>query len=103
MVLMEFEYFIDEGKEEEYGKWSEDFGIPHWQTASGFKGIRIFGDHPSRKIKALIEFESFEAWGKAIDDPKTKKFNRAFASLTHGLKWKLWWPSERYPDTIKPL
>jgi len=102
LVLFEYTYFIDKGKEEEYIKWSQEVGVPHWMSVPGVKEMRSYTTIGSGKIKNLIELESYKAWGKAMDDPKMKEIANAFASYTHGLNWTLWEASPAYPEPLKP-
>lgn len=101
MVLFQYTYFIDKGKEEEYLKWVEEVALPYWRNVSGARLMRSYNETGSGRILTEIEFKSFEAWGKAYDDPKLKEISRKFASYTHGLKWKLWDKSRIYPEPIK--
>lgn len=102
MVLFEYTYFIDKGKEEEYSKWTKEEGIPHRLSVTGFKEMRAYREMGSGKIRVELEFESFEAWGKAMDDPKTKEIASKFASYTYGLKWKLGDISPSMPEPLGP-
>ena len=101
MVLMQFTFYIDKGKGKEYRKWLDEVGLPYWHTVPGAKVIRSYSELGSGRVLSEIEFESFEAWGKAFDNPKMKEINNEFASYTHGMKWNLWDKSQRFPDPIK--
>lgn len=68
--------------------WSQS--VP-WLQRDGFS-----------KVLVEMEFENFEARGKAMDDPKTKEVSNKFASYTHGLKWNLWDISPLIPEPLKP-
>ena len=98
---MEYTYYIDKGKEEEYRKWAQEVGIPHWLSVPGFKEMRGYSEMGSGKFRSELEFESYTAWGKAMDDPKMKEISTTFASYTHGLKWHLWSASPMMPGPLK--
>ena len=83
-------------------KWSQEVGVPYWMSVPGVKEMRSYLTIGSGKIKNLIEFESYKAWGKAMDDPKFKEIANTFASYTHGLNWTLWETSPAYPEPLKP-
>lgn len=102
MVLFEFKFYIDKDKTDEYRKFSKEESIPHWLSRPGLKEIRAYREMGSGKVLVEIEFESFEAWGKDMDDPKSKEVASKFASYTHGLKWSLWDISPVIPEPLKP-
>jgi hypothetical protein len=101
MVLFQYTYFIDKGKEESYMKWVDEVALPYWRTVPGVIMMRSYNELGTGRILTEFEFESFEAWGKTYDDPKMKEIARKFASYTHGLKWNLWDKSSRMPEPIK--
>lgn len=102
MVLFEYTFYIDKDKAEEYSKWVKEEGIPHWLAVPGFKEIRAYREMGTGRVLAELEFESFEAWGKAMDDPKTKEVSSKFAYYTNGMEWNLWDASRVIPKPLKP-
>lgn len=96
MIIFEYSFYIDKGKEEEYLKWAGEVGVPHWLSIPGVNEIRIYSVKGGNKRKAVIEMESFEAWGKAFDNPRINEVTNKFAEYIHGLEWTLYQEVGRY-------
>jgi hypothetical protein len=99
-VLYVLEYFIDKDKIAEYTKTAKEELIPHWLATPGLKEFRAYREQGSTKVLVEMEFDTFESWGKTVDNPKTKEITKKFTSLTHGLEWTIW---DKSPITPKPL
>lgn len=102
MVLWTLIYNIDECKREEYLQFSKNEAVPHWTSLPGLVEMRSYTESGSTKVLVELEFESYEAWGKAMDDPKTKLIREKFAKYTYDYEWTLWSTSTVYPKPIKP-
>ena len=102
MVIWTVKYLVDKKKMDEYRKFSQEQGIPHWLSTPGLKEIRGLVDETTREILFTAEFASYEAWGKAMDDPKTENIMETFRSLTHDVTWRLWSPAPRVPEPLRP-
>ena len=86
----------------DYLKFAEEEAIHHWLSVPGLEEFRGYRDEASGMVLIELEFESYESWGKAVDDPKTKKVMEKFRSFTHGASWELWSPSPVIPEPLKP-
>ncbi len=101
MVLWIVKYFVDKDKLAEFRKYALEECLPHFLSISGLKWLRDLHNEHSRQLLWMAEIESYEAWGKTMDDPKTKKVMEKFRSFTHDVTWELWTPSEKYPEGFK--
>jgi hypothetical protein len=72
MVLLVGRYFIDKDKITEYVKFAKEVAIPYWLSVPGLKEFRAYRDEMSGLVIVELEFESYQAWGKAMEDEKTK-------------------------------
>ena len=102
MVLFEFRYTLDKDKLAEYAKFAKEEAMPFWLSVPGLKEFRGYREQGSYRILVEMEFDSFESWGKAYDNPKTKEMNSKFALYIHDLEWKLWDVSPLIPQPLKP-
>ncbi|UCD44890.1 MAG: hypothetical protein JSV27_12410, partial [Candidatus Bathyarchaeota archaeon] len=73
-MLMRIFFKIRAETVNEYLKWAEG-SIKYWRGLPGFKVMRAGREQGTGRVLLDIEFESFEAWGKAYDDPKLKEIN----------------------------
>ncbi len=101
MVLYQMSFYLDKEKIEAYTKFAKEEILPYWLSVPGMKEFRSYREPGSYQAFAEMEFESFEAWGKAFDDPKTKEQQRKFAANVHDLKWSLWGSSPVIPEPLK--
>lgn len=102
MVSYIIEYYINTETVEDYLKFAEEEGIPYWLSVPGLEEFGAYRDDVSGKVLLVLKFESYKAWGKATDDPKTKEIMTKFRSYIHGLSWKLWGSSPVIPEPLKP-
>ena len=86
----------------EYLEWSKG-AIDYWRKRPGFKEMRGYREPGTSRVLLDIEFENFETWGKAYDDPKLKEILSTFASYTYEGKTDLWDTSPVIPKPLKPL
>ena len=96
------EWYIDKDKVQDYSKFAKDEAVPYWLSMPGVKEIRGYREPGSTKVLFEVEWESFAAWGKAYDDPKSKAINTKFAGYVHDLKWALWDSSPLVPEPLRP-
>jgi len=79
MVLWKMTYYIDKDKLEAYRKFAQEVSIPYWTSVPGMKEMRAYAQIGSTELLVEMEFESFKAWGKAMDNPKTKEVSEEFS------------------------
>ena len=96
MIIFEYSFYIDKGKEEEYLKWAEKTGAPFWLKQPGVVEMRSYVTRGTNKRKVILEMESFESWGKVWDNPDLIEVSNKFAEYTHGLKWTLYQEAGRF-------
>ena len=101
-MLMSSEWFIDKDKLQEYTKWAKEESIPHWLSRPGVKEARAYRETGSTRVLWEIEWENFEAYGKALDEPKTKQLMAKFSTMVTGFKWTLWDVSPLATEPLKP-
>ena len=87
---------------EEYLKFTEKETLPYWLSVPGFKEIRAYRDRMSGKVLLMMEFDSYESWGKAMDAPKSKEIMEKFRSLTYESSWTIWDQSPVIPEPLIP-
>ena len=102
MVLLRGEWYIDKDKLQEYAKFAKEESIPYWLSVPGVKELRAYREIGSTLVLFEIELESFAAYGKGMDDPKTKALMAKFATYSHGFKWSLWDTSPLMPEPLRP-
>jgi len=102
MVLNIIKYFVDKDKVTEFYKYLQEELIPYFLSLPGMKEMRAYRDDVSGMVLAEMEWKSYEAWGKAMDNPQTKKVGGKLSSFTHGINWELWSPSPVIPEPLKP-
>jgi hypothetical protein len=101
-MLMRIVYKIKSETLKEYIDWSKG-SIEYWRKKPGFKEMRAWREPGTGRVLLDIEFENFEMWGKAYDDPKIKELNSQFASYTYDGEYDLWDISPVIPKPLKPL
>lgn len=101
-MLMRIVYKIKAETLKEYLDWSKG-SIEYWRKRPGFKEMRAWREPGTGRVLLDLEFENFEMWGKAYDDPKIKELNNQFASYTYDGKYDLWDASPVIPKPLKPL
>ena len=101
-MLMRIVYKIKSETLKEYLEWSKG-SIEYWRKKPGFKEMRAWREPGTGRVLLDIEFENFETWGKAYDDPKIKEINNQFASYTFDCVYDLWDTSPVIPKPLKPL
>ncbi len=102
MVLCKSRYTIDKDKLAEYTKFAKEEVVPYWLSVPGLTEFRAYREMGSNSVVVEMEFESFESWGKAMDNPKTKEIMNKLASYTHDFEWTLWDISPLVPKPLKP-
>lgn len=90
MVLYQSSYTIDKDKVAEYTKWAKEESLPYYLSLPGVKEFRAYKIPGTLRILVEMDFDSFESWGKASDNPKTKEQQSKLASYTHDLEWTFW-------------
>lgn len=101
-MLYTLTYYIDKDKVEDYIKYAKEVVIPFWLSAPGLKEFRAYRMLGTSQALVEMDFESFKAWGKVMDDPKAKDMFTKFSTYTHDLKWTLWDTSPMMPEPLKP-
>ena len=101
-MLLRVVFKIKSETMKEYLEWSKG-SIEYWRTRPGFKEMRAYREPGTSRVLLDIEFENFETWGKAYDDPKLKEILSTFASYTYEGKTDLWDTSPVIPKPLKPL
>ena len=102
MVLYTLEYYIKPETVKEYMKFSKEVSLPYWMSLPGLTEFGGYRDDATGKVLLTIKFESYKAWGKAMDNPKTLEIGEKFRSYTKGMSWKLWGASPIIPEPLKP-
>jgi len=102
MVLYNLEYYINSETAKEYLQFSKKEAIPHWLSLPGLTEFAGYRDYSTGKVLLSIRFESYKAWGKAMDDSKTMEIGAKFRSFVHGIDWRLWGVSPVIPEPLKP-
>ena len=102
MVLVESRSTLDKDKLAEYTKCAKEEIIPYWLSVPGMKELRAYREQGSFRVLVEMEFDSFESWGKALDNPKTKEIMSKWALYTHDFEWKMWDVSPLIPQPLKP-
>ena len=100
--MLKAEWYIDKDKLQEYAKWAKDEAVPYWLSVPGVKELRGYREPSSTLVLFEMEFESYAAFGKMMDEPKTKAMLAKTATYTNGYKWSLWDASPLVPGLLRP-
>ena len=101
-MLVESKYTLDKDKLAEYTKCAKEEMVPYWLSVPGMKELRAYREQGSYTVLVEMDFDSFESWGKAADNPKTKEIMSKLALYTHDYELKLWDISPLVPQPLKP-
>jgi hypothetical protein len=102
MVLWHATWYIDKDKVKEYTKLASDELIPFWMKQKGMKEFRAYRFAGTTKVLILIEFDSTENWGKAMDNYNKSGLPEKFVMYTNHLEYTLYQNSPVIPEPLKP-
>jgi hypothetical protein len=103
MIVWVVRFWVDKDKKAEYersGKAKE--GQNHILAAQGFREMRGYRNWVDDHVQIEYEFESYEAWAKYMQDPKTMELMEKTKSMVHGITTELLGPGLVTPEPIRP-
>jgi len=102
MIVYVVRYYVDKGKEAEYAKWGTEVSLPYIRTVPGLKELRGYRNWVTGQVHVEYEFESYAAWAKYMEHPKTQELTERTKALTHDITTEILGPGLLTPEPIRP-
>lgn len=102
MVLWYCTWNIDKDKVKEYSKWAQEESVPFWMKQKGLKEFRAYRYPGTTKAIIMVEFDSVESWGKAMDSYLKTDMPDKMAMYTSNMDYTLYHTSPLIPEPLKP-